>query len=168
MNPLTPLIAPLKARLDQMAPRERILLLGAAAVVMITVLFLLVWEPLVHRHEQRLTQLAAERAVANRLEVMRAELGTSSNGRPAVNRSISLLAAVDQAVRSGSLGTTPSRLQPEGDREVRVWLENAVFDNVLRWVDELDARHGIMVSTMDIERTPASGRVNARLTLIRP
>lgn len=168
MNRLEPLLRPILDPLARLAPRERALVLTAGIVVLVTLLFLLVWEPIAQARQQRAMQLESARALANRLEVIGAEVRAISGNRPAVNRSISLLAAVDQAARSGTLGRAPSRLQPEGEREVRVWLDATPYDNLVRWIDELETRHGIVVATLDVERGNAPGTVNARLTLIRP
>lgn len=168
MNRLTALIAPLQTALARMAPREQRLVLVGALALLLTLLFLAVWEPLVQHHQRQTLALDDARALANRLERIGAEVAARRGNRPSIDRSASLLATVDRAARSGTLGVTPSRLQPEGEREVRVWLDNLVFENLVSWMDELSTRHGIAVLTMDVERTGTPGRVNARLTLIRP
>jgi general secretion pathway protein M len=48
---------------------------------------------------------------------------------------------------------------------VRVWLEGAVFDDVLRWLDTLAAQHGVRITGLNVERTATPGRVNARVAL---
>jgi general secretion pathway protein M len=75
---------------------------------------------------------------------------------------------VDLSARAGTLSKPPSRIQPEGEREVRVWLEAVSFDSLLRWIGELETRYGIQVQTADIERAERPGLVDARLTLVRP
>jgi general secretion pathway protein M len=168
MNRLMTQIAPLQAAFARLAPRERRLVVAGALALLLTLLFVLVWEPLVQHHRRQTLALEESRALAHRLELIGAEVAALRGGQPKVDRSASLLATVDRAARSGTLGVSPSRLQPEGQREVRVWLDEVVFENLLQWIDELANRHGVVVQTLDVERSDSPGRVNARLTLTRP
>lgn len=168
MNRLMTLLAPLQAAFSGLAPRERRLVVLGTAAVVLTLLFLLVWEPLAQNHRRQALALEEARALANRLEVIGAEVTARRGGRPSIDRSSSLLSVVDRAARDGTLVVAPSRLQPEGDREVRVWIDNLVFENLLQWIDVLANRHGVVVQTLDVERAGSPGRVNVRLTLTRP
>ena len=159
-------IAQQRARFEGLAPRERLLLLVGGAVVAITVLYLVIWEPLVTAHTTRAQALESARVLANRIESLAAEAQGNRNGS-AVNLSVSLLAAVDQTSRSPVLGKAPARVQPEGDREVKVWLEDVAFDKLLRWLVELETLYGIGASSAEIDRGAAPGTVSARLTLVR-
>lgn len=164
------LSALLESFLLRLAPRERVLVLLAAAAVTMTLFFLLVWEPLAQAHHRRADELQAARALAERLEVIGSEVQRNrrSGGAQAPDLSTSLLAAVDLSARAGTLSKPPSRIQPEGEREVRVWLEAVSFDSLLRWLGEIETRYGIQVQTADIERVERPGLVDARLTLVRP
>lgn len=153
-----------------LAPRERTLVSIAAAFTVFTILYLGVWETLANAHYGREKSLSEARALATRLEVIGAEAlkARMSGGGAVSNSGMSLLSVVDQAGKSGTLSKPPTRLQPEGDREVKVWLEDTTFDGVVRWIAELETRHGVSAQTVDIEKESAPGLVNARLSLIRP
>lgn len=163
-------LAPLLDAYARLAPRERWMVLTALAVLGATLFYLMAWEPLAQARQREAAALETARAQANRLEVIGAAVvGSAGATRPAASsRNQSLLAAVDQAARGPTLGKAPSRLQPEGDGEVRVWLERTAFDNLVRWIGELDRQHGVQVTTADIERLSEPGLVDARLTLVRP
>ncbi|HEX4896389.1 MAG TPA: type II secretion system protein M [Solimonas sp.] len=158
----------LQSWLAQLAPRERVLVLSGAGVVALTLLYLLIWEPLAKAHAQRAESLEAARALAGRIETAAALVQSQRGSGGAVNRNLSLLAAVDQTSRSPVLGKPPTRVQPEGDREVRVWIDDVSFDNLLRWLQELETRYGIVARSAELERGQAPGTVNARLSLARP
>lgn len=154
-----------------LAPRERVMVAVAAVFSVFTLLYLGLWEPLANAHYKRAEALKASRALASRLEVIAAEAARhgGAGGGSAANRSLSLLAAVDQSSKlGGTLGKPPSRLQPEGDNEVKVWIEAANFDALVRWIAELETRYGVSAQTVDIDKESAPGSVNARLTLVRP
>ena len=149
--------------------RERVLVILGGAVVLITLLYLLIWEPMVNAHASRKAALESSRALAIKLEVAAQQVQVLRGRNPAATagRSMSLMSAVDQASKQGSLGKGPSRIQPEGDREVRVWFEDVSFDAMVRWLADLQSRYGVSVQTLDVEPQAAPGRVNVRLSLVR-
>lgn len=160
------LLAQLRAQLDQRTPRERVLLLGGGGVLLVMSLYLGIWEPMRAAHAQRSEALQSARSLAIRIETA-AALAQSQGGQ--VNRQISILAAVDQAAQSMNLGQAPSRVQPDGngDKSVKVWFEEASFDNLLRWLAELQTRYGIQVASAEFEHGNAPGAVSARISLSR-
>lgn len=156
-------------RWKALAPREQRLLLAGGAVVLVTIIFLGVIEPLSKTHARRAASLTQSRTLAQRLEVIAAEVQSSRGAAPtAALRSLSLLAAVDQSVKQSALGKSPSRMQPDGDKQVKVWFEAVSFDALAPWLYELETRYGVFTQSVDIERENAAGQVNAQLTLARP
>lgn len=149
--------------------RERWILGVGAVLLLIVVLYLAVWEPLVQARTQRTAALESARQIAVKLEQAAAQLQVSSGRNPAATqgRGLSLMAAVDQASKQGSLGKGPTRIQPEGDREVRVWFEDVPFDSMVRWLSDLQVRYGVAVQTLDVEPQSTPGKVNVRMSLVR-
>lgn len=158
-------LQPLLDAYNRLAPRERRLLLIAGAVMLVALLYLLVWEPIHLGREAAQRQLADARSVAQQLERAAVQFAGRPTAAP-VDRSRSLLSVVDQASRSATLGKAPSRIQPDGDDVVRVWIEDVPAEALLRWMAELEARHGLQIGSADIERREG-GRANARLQLAR-
>lgn len=156
----------LQSSLQQLAPRERLIVLGGAALLLLVLVYLLAWEPVVDAHRQRADALERAHALATRIE-QAAVLVRANGAGSRVDRSTSLLAAVDRTSRSPLLGKPPSRVQPEGDREVKVWIEDVSFDNLLRWLQDLETRYGIAASAAEIERSARPGLVSVRLSLVR-
>jgi general secretion pathway protein M len=154
-------------RYNQLAQREQRLLLVTAVVILVTLLFLLVWEPVFKARDSARAQLSDARALAQQLERAASQVVVARPaGAAAANRDRSLLAIVDQAARSGTLGKQPNRIQPDGDDAVRVWVEDIALERLLRWMAELESRHGLTVVSADIERRDP-GQANARLQLGR-
>ncbi|TXH03530.1 MAG: type II secretion system protein M [Nevskiaceae bacterium] len=152
-----------------LAARERVMVASCAVVVAVTVLFLGIWEPLVKAHRKYEVDLAAARALGQRLEVIAAQAQSAhgTSGAAPVATGLSLLSAVDQAGKSGVLTKPLTRIQPEGDNEVKVWIDGVSFDALLRWIGELELRYGIDAQSVDIEKDATPGQVNARLSLVR-
>lgn len=150
-----------------LAPRERLLVSVCAAALTVTFAYVGLWEPVVLAHQRRAQSLNDARALAQRLESAAADVQRSGAGGPVINRNVSLMSVVDQASKSSTLGKAPSRLQPEGDNEVRLWLDDISFDALVRWLHELETRQGVRALSADIEKTATPGVVNARLSLVR-
>lgn len=153
-----------------LAPRERLLVGVGGVVVAITILYLGIWEPLSKAHSKREQDLAASQALAQRLEVIAAAVqkAQANGGGAAINTGASLLSTVDQVSKNGTLGKPLTRIQPEGDHEVKVWIDGVSFDALVRWISELEGRYGIGIQTADLDRDTLPGQVNARLSLVRP
>lgn len=163
------LLAPLQARWTALSERDRRVLGGGGLALAAILAWLLVWEPLAQARTARETALADARAVATQLETIAAELqrGAPARGGAVQGAGQSLLAVVDQSRKASSIQRPPSRLQPEGDTTVRVWLEGVPFDALVRWLNDLQVRYGVRVDSVDLERKGAPGTVDARLTLMR-
>jgi len=162
-------IAPLRARFEALQPREQQLLAAGAVVAGLALLYLAVWEPFAATRERRMHDLAAARDLAGRIELIGAQAqGSRSPGAgPVIGAEVSLLSAVDRASKDGTLGKAPSRMQPDGDKQVRVWVEDVPFDAVVRWMDDLQNRYGLRIDSASVERRPTAGTVNVRLSLVR-
>lgn len=160
----------LRSRYSQLEPRERRIVLVGGLLAGLILIYAGIWSPLASAHGRQREALAQARVIAQQLELAQAwvrQNPSAPRAAPSAALNQSLLAAVDQAARSGTLGKAPERLQPEGDLEVRVWLEDVPFEALVRWLGELKTRYGITAQTLDVERAEAPGQVTARLSLVR-
>jgi len=167
---LQPQLAPLAARYRELQARERLIVAVGAVVVVLTLLYVALWEPFAKAAQRQTQALADERAFAERLEAIAAvvQRARASGQGPTQGSGQSLLTLVDQASRLPELGKAPTRLQPEGEKEVRIWFEDLPFDHLVRWIGILQTRYGVSVSAASITRRDGNGLVNANLTLVRP
>jgi general secretion pathway protein M len=74
-----------------------------------------------------------------------------------------LAIVTQQAKRSG---INLKRFEPDGDG-LRIWLEDAVFDDSIRWLEALNQKHNIQIKQINVERSEASGLVDLRGTLFK-
>lgn len=160
------ILAQLQQWLSGLEQRERRLVSAGAVIVALTLLYLILWEPMAKAHLRREADLAIARQLAARIELLAGQ--ARSNPGIGSSRGLSLLSAVDQASKSGILNKPLTRIQPEGDAEVKVWLEAVSFEALIRWIAQMQARDGIVVRAAQIEKDVAPGTVNAQLSLIRP
>ncbi|HEY5264680.1 MAG TPA: type II secretion system protein M [Steroidobacteraceae bacterium] len=74
---------------------------------------------------------------------------------------------VDRVGRAAGLASSLRGTQPEGTG-VRVQLEAAPFDAMLSWVATLDARYGLAVESITVDRAARPGVVNASISFAQP
>ncbi len=154
---------------EQREPREQLILAVAGLVLAGLLYFLLVWEPLYKSLHQQRAEIQEARSLATWLVEIRPEV-QASGGHIAQGASggRSMLSVVDTAARQAGLGTKVKRIQPDGDKNVRVWIEEAPLTDILRWIQTLHDRHGIDTSNLNMDRGKAAGTASARMTLERP
>ncbi len=159
----------MKAWFEQLAAREQRLILLALPVLVLTLGWAFIWHPLSEgRSEWRLrsSQLADD---VSWMRLAVPAMGSSPQQQPREglgNRS--LLAVIDSSLRDAGLGPTLRRIEPSSERRVRVWFEQAAFDAVVGWLEELDRRYGVQVDEIAANRIEGSGIVDVRLTLQLP
>jgi general secretion pathway protein M len=149
-----------------LAPRERMLVAGAAVVVVLLLAYLLVVEPLQQRRAMLERGVIAQRELLTWMRDAVVPLRGNTTAPPD-SRGESLFAVVDRSARATVLAGALQRVQPEGQGNVRVWFEDAPFDDLVRWTAALQREHGVSVNTLSVERTDSAGLVNARVTLER-
>jgi general secretion pathway protein M len=154
--------------LEGLEPRERLLVMGGAGLLIAFLLFVLIWLPVRAGYNNLKAGVAEQRDTAawmQRSAQQLAALKRSGGSAPAGLGGRSLLAVTDSTARAGGLGAELKRVEPEGSDSVRVWLDGAAFDVLVKWLGTLSSSHGIHVDSATLERTETAGRVNARLTL---
>lgn len=150
-------------------PRERNLVGGGAAILVLLLLYSIIWEPIASSYtelddsvQQQQETLAWMQQAAAQIKALQRS-GDSAGGLGGR----SLLAVVDQSARSGGLGNAIKRIEPDGSKGVKVWLEGAAFDPMILWLGKLAKSFRIEPSMITLEPI-GGGRVNARLTLLEP
>lgn len=166
-EPLQARHAQLQERYNALQPRERKLVLAAAFIVLLMLLYLLVWDPASHARQANAAALQEARSTAAQIERLAARIPqrAAKASHNAADKGSSLLTIVDSASRNIVGLPAPSRLQPEGDDEVRIWFERAPFKSLVQWAQALRSAHGISVIDADVSASDTAGVVNARFSL---
>jgi len=150
--------------------RERLLVGSGGVFLLWLLLYLIIWAPIAAEYtglkqsvDAQQQTLAWMQQAAGQIKVLQRSGGGSARGLGGR----SLLAVVDQAARSGGLGAAIKRIEPDGSKGVKVWLEGAAFDPMILWLGQLSKSYRIEPSVITLEPI-GNGRVNARLTLLAP
>ena len=151
---------------SNLQPRERHTLLGGGIALVLIVVYALVIDPF----QQEIARLQKsvddqERVLAWMHQAAAEVKRLRGSGQVAQDVSgQSLMSLIDSRARSTGLAGAIKQIRPEG-QGVKVRLEQAAFDDMLRWLDELSRNHGVSVSGLVMERLPQPGRINASVAL---
>ena len=142
---------------SQLPIREQIMLAIVSAIVIIYLLMIMVWQPL-NESRERLHQRnrVSTETLAEVKTLVAQYKQASQNGAAAEN--ISLPQLIDQTIRQQQLSMT--RFQPGSRGDASVRLENMPFDNVLRWLGELELKHKLTIKDVSVTPGKSTGLVN--------
>ncbi|QKT03017.1 type II secretion system protein M [Ectothiorhodospiraceae bacterium 2226] len=147
--------------------RERRMLIGGGLVLAIVLPYGVVWAPLVDRNAALSERVEGQRAellwMQQAAQQVQAARGAAPTARAGAGEQ-SLLSLIDSTAKDGPLGAALTRVQPEG-QAVRVWLDNAPFDDLMLWLARLQEEYAVQVTNLAVERQQQAGRVGARVVL---
>lgn len=157
----------MRAWFEQLEARQRLVLMAAAVILISLILFVQVWEPLQQASDMERERIAQQQARLDWLVAVTPMAQALQQQRLAQRRDTeqSLLVLADESARAAGLASALTRIEPAGQAQVRVWLDNADFLLTMGWLQQLSSRHPIDVNQMAVDRAAAEGRVNVRVTL---
>lgn len=150
------------------ARERRTLTIGGIALAVIVFIFA-VWLP-AHRGVERLqARVAEQRALLGWMQQAAAEVralrGRGASAPRAREGGQALYALADETARAAGLGQSIREVSPSGENRVRVDLQGAEFDTLVRWLAGLRNEYGIQASPLSVRETDPPGRVNAQVVL---
>ncbi len=152
---------------QQLSMRDQGMLALLAGALALYVLYQVLLHPLAAANQRLENQnataqksLAAVTQMAAQLRVLQQ---TQTQTTSAQNENITQL--VDRTVAANSLRM--SRFQPGSSGDVQVRLDNMPFDQVLRWLNELEATEAVTIRELVIAPGSATGLVNVSARLFR-
>ncbi|MEK6749497.1 MAG: type II secretion system protein M [Pseudomonadota bacterium] len=150
---------------QQLAPRERILVLWGGAIAAIMLFYVSVWYPIVGYRDETAQAVKEQQNLLNWMRQSAAEVKQLGGGARGGVTGESLLSVADRTARMNKLADALKRVEPEGENRVRVWLEQAAFDDLVAWLERIQTENRIRIDTASIDKENAPGRVTARLVL---
>lgn len=150
--------------------RERWLVGGGSALALALLLYALLWHPFYKRLNELRQTVVEQRAALHwmrqaAVEVKRLSALTDTASQAAQRGGQSLLTLVDQTARTAGLSSALTRVEPQGDAQLRISLEKANFDTLVRWLGALEQEYGVAIVNVVVERQGGSGQVDVRLIL---
>jgi len=158
----------MRAWWDGLDPRERMMVAAGGTLLVLFLIYILVLSPIHSGYDSLRNTVDEQRTTAVWMQESAqtlTRLKRNSGRAPQGLGGRSLLSVADSTARAGGLGPALKRVEPEGSDGVRVWLDGASFDVLVKWLGTLSTIHGVNAETVTMERAATAGRVNARLTL---
>lgn len=150
--------------------RERQLVLAASTVIIITLLYLIIWEPIHKGIEDQTQKYLTQADIIDWMQTAAAEVRTlkaSGASKRRTNSSQPVTLLVENSAATAGIKPYLTKLESTSDKGARVTIDAASFDQVLLWLNTLQTQYGISVSSANLERDDKAGAVNARMTLDR-
>jgi general secretion pathway protein M len=151
-------VAPLRQRWLLLPPRDQQFLRVLGIVLAIVFLVYGLWLPSRTAAQKAEQQYEQSREL---LALVQSNIGHADKNTAAAGGS--LLALASDAASNG--GLTLNRIEPEGDAQVRVWVERADFNAVAAWLAQLSAQ-GVSLQEAQVEKQGDAG-VSGRFVLTR-
>jgi general secretion pathway protein M len=143
--------------------REQLSLLIMGLAVALYLAFVIFIAPLSQARDRMVVQNRGVAESLQRVEVLVSQilhLRETGNGS---STNLNLTSIVNRSTSSYQLQV--NRLQPNSRGELQVRLENAVFDDLIAWLYQVEYKEGLRVLETSITQAGTVGRVNATVRL---
>ena len=159
-------LAPARAWYEQREPREQRILQVLAALLAVALVYGLIWQPAWDaRDAARQRYLANQETLAwieNNADAVRAARGGGSNAGAALGPNWT--SNISRSVQS--YGLTLRGFTPDGNRSVRIQMENQPASEMLLWLQAMEEK-GLTLATMEMSAGDKPGTASLRATLAR-
>ncbi len=159
-------LAPARAWYEQREPREQRILQALALLVAAALIYWLIWQPAWEaRDAARQRYLANQETLAwieSNADAVRAARGGGSNA--GADLGPNWTSNISRSVQS--YGLTLRGFTPDGNRSVRIQMENQPASEMLLWLQAMEEK-GLTLATMEMSAGDKPGTASLRATLAR-
>ena len=150
-------------------PRERIIVSGGAVLIVLVALYTFALSPFYKALHERSERVARKQSDLAYLQSVAGELQALGASQPmsAMPTDESLVVLIDRTARECGLGAALTGQTPTGPTGIRVRLEAAAFDVLVKCLANLQQVHAVSIESATFDRAARSGLVNASLVLNR-
>jgi general secretion pathway protein M len=150
-------------------PQEHMAMIIGAAAILLLLIYLLMWRPFMQSMDKKALLVESQQVtlkwMQDNLELVQS-LRSQQRGRGATSNE-ALLTLVDRTAKKIQLRQQIQRIKPQGDDAVQLWIEQAPFDTIIKWLGQLTHTHALNIDSLTIDKQDKPGLVNARLVLQR-
>lgn len=150
---------------DQNSSRDQMAILVLGICFLLFILYMGILKPI---QEKRATQLNNNQSALNSLKNVRdmAALWTNRDASLSQNANQgSIVEIVDTSLRAHNLRL--SGMQPSGLNDVRLRLDQARFDSLLEWLNEMEVSQGLQIKDLSVVTADEPGIVSVNMRLRR-
>lgn len=148
----------MKEWFSQLNQREQLSLLLLSSALLLYLLYIFVLSPLESQREQLIAQNSAVTESQGRVDAMVSQLLQLRQGGAKAGAKRNLTSVINQSTTRLQLPVM--RLQPNSRGEIQVRIENASFNDVLKWLNEMEYTESLLVREVSVTPAASAGRVN--------
>ena len=150
---------------NSLSLRDKNLLIAISCLLLVTLFYLIVWEPIHQGLDQQQQKFKSQQDIYSWMQSASNEVKTlkRSGTRKAPSKQPIALTLENSANVSG-LKKHISKIESSGKSGARVKIDSASFDQLLVWLNTLEQKHGVAITTASIERNDKAGTISARLS----
>mgnify|MGYP001460505364 FL=1 len=148
----------MKEWFSQLNQREQLSLLLLSSALLLYLLYIFVLSPLESQREQLIAQNSAVTESQGRVDAMVSQLLQLRQGGAKAGAKRNLTSVINQS--TARLQLPVMRLQPNSRGEIQVRIENASFNDVLKWLNEMEYTESLLVREVSVTPAASAGRVN--------
>jgi len=151
---------------EMISSRDRMMLNGLVIFLVIIAGYFLILKPSFDSVNQAQLELKGKQDLLQWIKSNehRAK-GVSNSGGKSQGRKPgqSLLALINKT--SGPFQVSLKRFEPEGADKLRIWVEDIPFNNLVKWLNKLQAKHSVSILNISIDSQKEQGIINAKVVL---
>lgn len=149
---------------ETLQPKEKLATAAGGLAVTLLIGYLLI-QPLLSNRSRLLEEVSNRRTELTWMRDAAREIGQSD--LPGRNGAATLppLQLIDQVARENHLSDQLKRVEPGPGGEIKVWLNNASYVDMVRWLRQLSATGRLAITNLNVEKGTGPGLVSAQLTL---
>tara|TARA_R110001592_G_scaffold198448_2_gene446672 strand:+ start:2526 stop:3041 length:516 start_codon:yes stop_codon:yes gene_type:complete len=151
---------------EMMPSRDRLALKFLGFVLVLLFMYFVLWQPAyTYKKESEIYLQQQKDLLALVMENKSAlsSLSNSSSSNVSALDSQQLVTSVTNLAKQ--TGVVLKRFEPSGEREIKVWVDDAVFDKMMTWLVTMKRSLNVRVEQISVEKSDSPGLVSARLTL---
>jgi len=150
---------------ETLLPREKMAFAAGVLAVGLLLLYLLFIQPLLSKQTRLRDEVKSRRTELTWMREAAKEIAQSAPAAPEGAATAPPLQIIDQAARENHLSDQLKRMEPGSSGEIKIWLNNAAYVNLIRWLRQLSATGRLAITNLNVEKGSGPGLVNAQLTL---
>ncbi|PHS18788.1 MAG: hypothetical protein COA86_06325 [Kangiella sp.] len=156
---------PIKNWFNELSEQDQKITVAAGAVVSVILVYLLIVNPLnesVNKLEIEVaSKIKSDQWMSQQVSIIKSTGATSS----VVAGSLPLTSIINNTTRKFNLAV--SRRDSKSPNEMQVWFDNVSFDDFLRWVAEVESKHGVSVATVNVRSRENNGITSINVKLLK-
>jgi general secretion pathway protein M len=156
----------MKELFENISTRERLFLGVGGAFVVLFMFYFLIVAPVSKSFKKYRKEVPEKQGTLVWLQEAQREVArlTVSGSKEKNKAYSSPMITIEKTARQWKLDTSLKRVEPDGDQGIKVWMDDAIFDDLVLWLQLLQSDFQIVVSTINVERKTSPGYVDARIT----